>query len=190
MKDGGYAKRVGVYTLDKFLFQKIRLEFLGLATVEDLARKEESGVYDLFLIDLDSKIFSRPDALTMSRTDEADISLPFRLGTLASLIEFGPKETLSVIESTRSAAIGEKTVRLTELEYALLSALMEKRGEYVTREELLYKVWGKRAEKGILNVYIHYLREKLEQSGEKIILSSRNYGYKINEKYLGENSDA
>ena len=37
-----------------------------------------------------------------------------------------------------------------------------------------------------MNVYIHYLREKLEADGEKIILSSRSHGYKIDEKYLTE----
>ena len=45
-------------------------------------------------------------------------------------------------------------------------------------------VWGDGADGGVLNVYIHYLREKLEAGGEKIILSSRKQGYKIVEKYL------
>ena len=40
------------------------------------------------------------------------------------------------------------------------------------------------ADEGVLNVYVHYLREKLERGGEKIIISSRGLGYKIDEKYL------
>ena len=43
---------------------------------------------------------------------------------------------------------------------------------------------GDDADGGILNVYVHYLREKLEKRGEKIIISSRKSGYKIDEKYL------
>jgi DNA-binding response OmpR family regulator len=35
----------------------------------------------------------------------------------------------------------------------------------------------------VLNVYVHYLREKLED-GKKIIISSRKLGYKIDERYL------
>ena len=54
------------------------------------------------------------------------------------------------------------------------------------REEILSTVWGGEADSGVINVYIHYLREKLEVCGEKIILSSRKCGYKIDEKYLGE----
>ena len=38
-------------------------------------------------------------------------------------------------------------------------------------------------------MYVHYLREKLER-GEKIIISSRNHGYKIDAKYLSEVENA
>ena len=67
---------------------------------------------------------------------------------------------------------------------------MEKRGEYVSREELLSRIWQNKTDKGILNVYIHYLREKLEKGGERIIISSRNLGYKINEVFISEGEDA
>jgi len=52
-----------------------------------------------------------------------------------------------------------------------------------SREELLSRVWGNDTDPGVLNVYVHYLREKLERGGEKIILSSRKCGYRISEKY-------
>ena len=58
-------------------------------------------------------------------------------------------------------------------------------GEFVSRDELSRAVWGEGADGGILNVYIHYLREKLESKGEKVIISSRRGGYKIDGKYLG-----
>ena len=50
-------------------------------------------------------------------------------------------------------------------------------------------VWGDECEGGVLNVYIHYLREKLETEGEKIIFSTRKMGYKIDKKYLVERED-
>ena len=37
---------------------------------------------------------------------------------------------------------------------------------------------------GVVNVYVHYLREKLEKNGERIIISTRNLGYKINERMV------
>ena len=51
-------------------------------------------------------------------------------------------------------------------------------------EELHGKVFGENNTPGLLNVYIHYLREKIEGEDEKIILSSRKQGYKINERYI------
>ena len=56
-------------------------------------------------------------------------------------------------------------------------------GEFVSREEILHSVWSGDADPGIINVYVHYLREKLED-GEKIIVSSRKNGYKIDGRYL------
>ena len=72
---------------------------------------------------------------------------------------------------------------MTELEAALLALLISADGDFVSREEILKRVWQNDADPGIINVYIHYLREKIER-GEKIILSSRKRGYGIDEKYL------
>ena len=92
----------------------------------------------------------------------------------------------------RLALIGERTVRLdgekiklSEVEYRLLSLLHRTGGEYLTREELVREVWGEGQDEGVLNVYIHYLRSKLEGEGERIILSSRKSGYRLNKDYLG-----
>ena len=71
----------------------------------------------------------------------------------------------------------------------LLALLLAKDG-YTSREEIAKKVWGD-ASDGLINIYVHYLREKLEIGGEKIILSSRKGGYRIDKKYLGgEDADA
>ena len=58
-----------------------------------------------------------------------------------------------------------------------------------SKAEILRHVWGGDADDGIVNVYVHYLREKLEAGTEKIILSSRGNGYKINEKFLDSEGD-
>ena len=44
-------------------------------------------------------------------------------------------------------------------------------------------VWHGDADGGIVNVYIHYLREKLEDCGERVIIASRGRGYSLSEKY-------
>lgn len=91
-----------------------------------------------------------------------------------------------LIESDgRHIILDGERIRLTESEHKLLSLIAEGKGELVSREELTTGAFGEGADGGILNVYIHYLREKLEGTGEKIILSSRRGGYRIDKKYLG-----
>ena len=181
-------KTVGVYTENEYLFQKIRLELSGIAEVI-LMGEDTDGICDIALVDGDNPAFVNISGLLMKRGG-GDISLPFRVGSLRALLEEEKKSFIEVIDSQKSVRVGKNTVRLTELEYSLFSLLYERCGEYVSREEILSEVWDGRADRGIINVYVHYLREKLECEGEKIILSSRNYGYKINEKYLGGEVDA
>ena len=188
MSSGGILKTVGVYTENEYLFQKIRLELSEIANTL-LLNEESCENCDLVLVDAESPRFSNFKGLQMKRGG-GDISLPFRIGSLKSLFEKEKNTFIELIDSQKSVRIGKRFAKLTELEYSLLSLLMSKKGDYVSREYILSSVWDGRADRGIINVYVHYLREKLECDGEKIILSSRNYGYKINEKYLGGNADA
>ena len=89
---------------------------------------------------------------------------------------------LVLSEDEKCAFLFGEKIALTELEFELLSKLMERDG-FTSREELLSALWQDEATGSVLNVYIHYLREKLEVGGEKIIVSSRRQGYRINEKF-------
>ena len=174
-------RTVTVVTDDAFLYAKIALE---LADICDCQRGGTGA--DLTLVDIDSG--AAAEGLTMSRRGGADIALPFALGALRALVEGEAARGLALSESDRTARLFGRAVRLTEVEFSLLSALYRRGGEYVSREVLLGEVWPEGADGGVLNVYVHYLREKLESGGERIILSSRNLGYAINEKYLGRNN--
>ena len=106
-------------------------------------------------------------------------------GELPYPFTYRRKKVRLFIESERVARLDARTIKLTEVEGRLLRLLVDGGGEFVSREELAKKVWGENADGGVLNVYIHYLREKLEAGGEKIILSSRKGGYRIDERFLG-----
>ena len=188
MKSKTLLKTVGVYTANEYLFQKIKLELYEVAQTFMLSAEEE-GAFDILLVDADDPAFQTKEGMKMKRGG-GDISLPFKIGTLLNLIDGKKRAFIEPIPSQKSVRIGEKTIKLTELEYALFHLLFSAGGEYVSREEILGSVWEGRADKGIVNVYVHYLREKLECDGEKIIISSRNYGYKLSEKYIGGESDA
>ncbi len=184
MENNTAKKRIGVYTRDDYLFQKIRLELLGDSEVIRMTEERDAAAIDLALVDADSAEYEAIDGLKMKRGGGADIALPFRIGSLKTKIN-GDGAALGAIAEEKCAVLSGRRIKLTELEYALFYLLLSRGGEFVSREEILDSVWGGRADKGIVNVYIHYLREKLEADGDRIIISSRNYGYKIDERFTG-----
>lgn len=78
-----------------------------------------------------------------------------------------------------------REINLTAKEFALLEYLMLHRGENVSRGELLSHVWKTEDNKGtnIVDVYINYLRRKLESreghSDRDLIQTVRGIGYRI-----------
>jgi hypothetical protein len=169
--------RVLILTADEYLFQKIRLELDG--EFECIG----TGTADVVLADIDTVDKIPAGALTMSRRGGGDIALPFKLGQLKERLM--PKQISALTLGERCAMLDGKAIRLTDVEFALFKAIYSRGGRYVSREELLSEVWGGSADGGVINVYVHYLREKLEAGGERVILASRGEGYKINEKFLG-----
>ena len=175
--------KISVLTKSEFLFQKIRMELHDVGECIFCADGVASRDSDTVLRCTEDFDTATAGEITLGR-DGADIALPFRIGALKDLFSKEGK-TLCVIPEEKCARLSGRTVRLTDVELALLSSLLKREGGYVSREELLHEVWGESADSGVINVYVHYLREKLEVDGERIILCSRNYGYKIDEKYVG-----
>ena len=184
-KDKRYS--VAVFTHDRYLYQKIKLELYDIAKT-DLCEKATSTQYDVVFTDLDDPDFSGIDGTKISRyeSSDAEIFLPFRMGEIKSKLTHEEKKKVELNADTKTVLFGGRKIKLTDMEYALLAVLLESGKEYVSREEIIHKVWNDKADSGVVNVYIHYLREKLESEGEKIILSSRKNGYKLNENFIGE----
>lgn len=175
--------KISVKTKDRYLYQKIRL-ILG----ESVMPINYSSRADINLADVDCYPDST-DALLMAREGICDLRIPFSEEELKAVIFGAQKETPLLTLGDRCAFLRGESIPLTELEFALLSVLVSAGGEFVSRERILERVWGGDVAGGILNVYVHYLREKLEKNGEKIIVSSRKQGYKISERYSGQCSE-
>ncbi len=178
-------KRIAVVTKNSYLGQKIRLALSDAENVEFVSAEEYP---DICFWDTDSAGDAPDGAVTMSRDKECMLALPFSFESLLSYLS-SEKTLISIDKSRRICTLRGERVKLTELEGALLSLLISAGGEFVSREKILSEIWGKDADAGIINVYIHYLREKLED-GEKIILSSRKCGYCIDRRFLGGSDDA
>jgi two-component system, OmpR family, response regulator NblR len=85
---------------------------------------------------------------------------------------------------THQAVRGQKSIDLTTKEFELLRYLMTNPGETLTREQILENVWGYESggESNIIEVYVRYLRLKLQEGGHKrIIQTVRGSGYVLRE---------
>ena len=77
-----------------------------------------------------------------------------------------------------------RSVELTMKEFELLKFLMEHPREVLSREQILENVWGYDflGESNVIEVYIRYLRLKIEREGEKrLIQTVRGIGYVLRE---------
>ncbi len=86
--------------------------------------------------------------------------------------------------STRQAFRNGRVIDLTMKEFELLKFLMEHPREVLTREQILENVWGYdfMGESNVIEVYIRYLRLKIEDEGEKrLIQTVRGVGYVLRE---------
>lgn len=77
---------------------------------------------------------------------------------------------------------GGKEVKLTQKEFLLLEYLMRNKGRILSREMILDRVWSysPEVESRVVDVYIGYLRKKIDRPFEKKLLhSTRGFGYMI-----------
>ena len=89
---------------------------------------------------------------------------------------------LSVDTQTRQVSVKNIPVKLTALEFRLLSYLIENKGKVISKCELFEKVWeDKFTGDGTLNVHIRRLREAIEQNPNepKYIVTVWGDGYKF-----------
>jgi two-component system OmpR family response regulator len=89
---------------------------------------------------------------------------------------------LSLDPSTRKAMRGDREWTLSSREYALLEYLMRNAHRPVTRAMITQYVWGidSEVDSNIIDVYIRYLRNKLDKPAEpSIIRSLRGIGYQL-----------
>jgi two-component system response regulator MprA len=91
---------------------------------------------------------------------------------------------LSLDPGTREVRRGSRAVELTALEFALLYHFLRHPRHVLTRRQLLDAVWGggNPATSNVVDVYVGYLRTKLEAGGEARLLHTvRGVGYALRE---------
>ncbi|WP_309237590.1 response regulator transcription factor [Actinomadura sp. BRA 177] len=82
---------------------------------------------------------------------------------------------------------GERPLRLTRTEFSLLQVLVRNATRVLTRDALFEAIWGfdMSATANNLQVYVSYLRRKMEAEGEpRLIYTLRGLGYTLRETPL------
>jgi DNA-binding response OmpR family regulator len=117
---------------------------------------------------------------------------PFALSELVARIkvrlrrrEAGTTADLSfadvrLIPGAREAVRGDRSIALTATEYELLRLFLLNPKQVLSRDRIYERVWGYEfvGESKVIEVYVRYLREKLEAAGEpRLIHTLRGAGY-------------
>jgi DNA-binding response OmpR family regulator len=98
-----------------------------------------------------------------------------------TLLHYGQ---LTMDTAAHETQIGGRRVELTAKEYELLDLFMRHPQQVLTREVIYDRVWGYDfgGESNIIEVYVRYLRQKLEAAGEpRLIHTVRGVGYILRE---------
>ena len=99
----------------------------------------------------------------------------------SSLLQFND---LCLDRSSREVYRGSRRIELTAKEFDLLEYLMAHPRQVLTRDQILERVWGYdfMGDSNIIEVYVRYLRLKLEANKEsRIIQTVRSVGYVMRE---------
>ncbi len=94
---------------------------------------------------------------------------------------------LAVDRARRQVRWAGSVLELSPREYAVLDVLVGRAGAVVTKDDLLRAVWGdeQAATRNVVEVYVGYLRRKLESAGAGHLLQTvRGHGYLVSTSEL------
>lgn len=165
----------------------------GLEVCKQLREKSKS--IGILMLTAKSQELDKISGLTMGADDY--MIKPFspaefvaRVDSIARRVDLVKREDSNIVISgpfkidtlARSIYKGNEEIDLTQIEYAILSLLIEKEQQSLTREDILNSVWGENyfGDPKIVDVNIRRLRKKIEEdpSKPKYIKTIWGYGYR------------
>ncbi|UYN92224.1 MAG: response regulator transcription factor [Anaerolineales bacterium] len=166
----------------------------GMDGLEVCKRLRAMGKIPILMLTAKDSVNDRVQGLDAGADDY--MVKPFNLDELLARIRAllrrtqTPKEKsysfgdLALDTGTRRAQRGERVIDLTAKEYELLELFMRNPRQVLTREQIYDNVWGYDfgGESNIIEVYVRYLRQKLEVGKETRLLHTvRGMGYVLRE---------
>jgi two-component system, OmpR family, response regulator NblR len=127
--------------------------------------------------------------------DDYFLKQPYRGDDLIKMVQFYLKTEVTSQEQLRFGDLvlemgsrqvlrGGRAIDLTMKEFELLKYMMEHPRDVLSREQILENVWGFDyvGESNVIEVYIRYLRLKIEdEGGKRLIQTVRGIGYVLRE---------
>jgi DNA-binding response OmpR family regulator len=201
LEGAGYTPEVatsGVAALDAFRERGADLVLLdvglpdidGFSVLRELRRTDQET--PVIMLTARGDVPSRVRGLDLGANDY--LPKPFDFDELVARIRahlrHNKQSQASVLEAgdlrldlkTRQASRGERVTDLTSREFALLEFLMRHHGQVLSRSQILGSVWGYTfdPQSNVVDVYIGYLRGKLDRPGEATIVETvRGGGYRL-----------
>jgi len=163
-------RKNGIEVCKELRQMKKRVPILILSakdTVDDKVKGLDAGADDYL-----TKPFAFPELL-------ARVRALFRRGETLAPVKLQVGD-LMLDTVTREVIRGDKELKLTNREYALLEYLMSNAGKVLTRTQLSEHVWDYTFDtfSNVIDVYINYLRNKIDRGFEpKLINTVRGVGY-------------
>lgn len=167
----------------------------GMDGLEVCHRLRTGGAMPILMLTAKDTIQDRVQGLDAGADDY--LVKPFNLDELLARIRALLRRTqperipvlkfadLTLDTGSREATRGNKLIQLTAKEYELLELFMRHPRQVLTREVIFDRVWGYDfgGESNVLEVYIRYLRQKLEADPAlpRLIHTVRGVGYVMRE---------
>lgn len=153
-------------------------------------RLKKEKQFPVIMLSAKDSVIDKVNGLQIGADDY--IAKPFAIEELLARIEvvFRRQDNLNnyivrfkdiiINKSSRIVKRNGIEINLTNKEYELLTILIDNKDKVVTREELLEKIWGYgyEPETNVIDVYIRYLRAKLNnEDKEEYIQTVRSVDY-------------
>ncbi len=172
---------------------------LGLPDVDGLEvvrRVREWSKVPIIVLSAREKEGEKIEALDAGADDY--VTKPFSMGELLARMRVARRRDVREVEegflqcddllidfARRRVTLAGEEVRLTPIEYRLLTALARRPGRVFTHEHLLREVWGPThtSQRHYLRVYMAQLRQKLELDAARprYLLTEPGVGYRLRE---------
>lgn len=157
-------------------------------------RKEENIHTPILMLTAKGQLDDKVNGLNAGADDY--LVKPFAFAELLARIKAltrRPKQALDNVLSLKDLTLntltyevkrGDKQVRLSKKEFALLEYLLRHKNKILTKEQIINHVWDYNADvlPNTVEVYIGYLRNKIDRifkGKSKLIKTVRGFGYKI-----------